>query len=86
MRKKRKFLAIGDCNTLGVNDCYKNSFPERVAHKFEADIVNCGHTMATTREALRIFQDNFDDDVTDVIISFGLTDSWKGFKYAPYVL
>lgn len=86
MKDKRRFIAIGDCNTLGVNDCYKNSFPELVARDLGADVVNCGHTMATTREALRIFQDNFADDVTDVMISFGLTDSWKGFKYSPYVL
>lgn len=81
-----KILALGDCNTLGVENCYKNAYPEMLAKELNAEVKNLGHTMATTREAIELFNEVKDEYFDIVLISFGLTDSWKTFKYAPYVL
>lgn len=81
-----KILALGDCNTLGVENCYKNAYPEMLAKELNATVKNLGHTMATTREAIELFNKVKDEYFDIVLISFGLTDSWKTFKYAPYVL
>lgn len=81
-----KILALGDCNTLGLNDCEYNSFPEQVATALQGQAINLGHTMATTREGVQLFDEHIKADTTLVMLSFGLTDSWRGFKYAPYVL
>lgn len=81
-----KILALGDCNTLGVENCYKNAYPEMLAKELNATVKNLGHTMATTREAIELFNEVKDEYFDIVLISFGLTDSWKTFKYAPYVL
>lgn len=81
-----KILALGDCNTLGIEDCYKNAYPEMLAKALNAEVKNLGHTMATTREAIELFNEVKDEDFDIVLISFGLTDSWKTFKHAPYVL
>ena len=80
-----RILAIGDCNTLGTGDLTKNTFAERFARHLGAEITNLGTTMATTREGVRLFRDHFKGhDI--VLIQFGLVDSWRTFKYAPYVL
>jgi lysophospholipase L1-like esterase len=42
--------------------------------------------MSTTREGLRLCHDYFNTETTIVTIQFGLVDSWKTFKYSPYVL
>jgi len=81
-----KILALGDCNTRGIEECYYNAYPEILAKKLDAEIKNLGHTMATTREAIELFNEVKKNAYDIVIISFGLTDSWKTFKYAPYVL
>ena len=81
-----KILALGDCNTRGIEECYHNAYPELVAKELKADVVNLGHTMATTREGIKLFNEVKDQYFDIVLISFGLTDSWKTFKYAPYVL
>ena len=81
-----KILALGDCNTMGIEECYNNAYPELVAKELQADVVNLGHTMATTREGIELFNEVKDQYFDIVLISFGLTDSWKTFKHAPYVL
>ena len=80
-----KILALGDCNTLGVQSCKYNAFPEHFAQALNAEVKNLGHTMATSREIVNLYRDHYQDH--DIItLSVGLTDSWRGFKYAPYVL
>ena len=81
-----KILALGDCNTRGVRECYNNAYPEMLAKELNAEVKNLGHTMATTREAVELFNEVKDEYFDIVLISFGLTDSWKTFKHAPYVL
>ncbi|KIM04177.1 MAG: hypothetical protein KU29_10775 [Sulfurovum sp. FS06-10] len=48
--------------------------------------MNCGYTMSTTREGKNFFRKHFQSDISIITIQFGLVDSWKTFKYAPYVL
>ncbi len=79
-------LALGDCNTLGVQSLVDNAYPERCAKALNKTVSNCGFTMATTNEMLYFFQDFKEKETEIVLIQYGLVDSWKTFKYAPYVL
>ena len=79
-------LALGDCNTLGVQSLVDNAYPECCALALNKTVSNCGFTMATTNEMLYFFQDFKDDETEIILIQYGLADSWKTFKYAPYVL
>lgn len=81
-----QILSFGDCNTLGVGEFKKNSYPERFAQKIDKSIKNCGFTMSTTREMIYFFNEFKSDDTEIILIQYGLVDSWKTFKYAPYVL
>lgn len=81
-----KLLALGDCNTLGVAHFIRNTYVERVARALGYEPINCGCTMATTREALRFFSDYYDPGCAIVTIQYGLVDSWRTFRFAPYVL
>jgi len=81
-----KILALGDCNTEGIKECRHNAYPEILGRELSADVKNLGHTMATTREGLEFFNEYKNEHFDIVLISFGLTDSWKTFKYAPYIL
>jgi len=81
-----KILALGDCNTLGINELKNDSYPERFGMKYNFDVINCGYTMTTTNEAKYFFDKYFDDSVDIVFIQYGVVDSWKTFKYSPYVL
>lgn len=78
-------LALGDCNTQGDTHYKNNSFPEKFAKRINATIQNCGYTMSTTRE-MKYFAKEYLSDANIVLIQYGLVDSWKTFKYAPYVL
>lgn len=80
-----KILAVGDCNTLGAGKLEKNGFPERYGAMEGVTIHNVGHTMATTREGVYLLHD-FMDDAEWIFIQFGLVDSYKTFKYSPYIL
>jgi lysophospholipase L1-like esterase len=82
----QKILAIGDCNTLGADQLGVKSFPERLGALIGAEVINLGHTMATTREGVNILRDSSLDDVDCVFIQFGLVDSYKTFKFSPYIL
>lgn len=79
-------LALGDCNTLGVKYLKGNAYPEMFAKALDKTVDNCGFTMSTTHEMLYFFEDFKEEDTEIVLIQYGLVDSWKTFKYAPYVL
>jgi lysophospholipase L1-like esterase len=79
-------LALGDCNTLGVKDLKGDAYPERFAAALGKSVENCGFTMSTTREMLHFFNAHQDSDQEIILIQYGLVDSWRTFKYAPYVL
>ena len=81
-----KILALGDCNTLGIKHLKGDAYPERFAKALDATFVNCGFTMSTTNEMLHLFQDFKVEDTEIILLQYGLVDSWKTFKYAPYVL
>jgi len=80
-----QILALGDCNTLGAGELKNKSYPERFAAHIGASLINCGYTMSTTREMQYFAQENI-QNADIVLIQYGLVDSWKTFKYAPYVL
>ena len=79
-------LALGDCNTLGVKDLKGDAYPEKFAAALDKRIDNCGFTMSTTREMLHFFKDHTGEQKELILIQYGLVDSWKTFRYAPYVL
>lgn len=81
-----KILALGDCNTLGVQHLVGDAYPERFAKALNKTVDNCGFTMSTTNEMLHFFQDFKDKETEIILIQYGLVDSWKTFQYAPYVL
>lgn len=81
-----EILALGDCNTLGIGNLRFNSYSERFAKKINKSVKNCGFTMSTTREMIHFFNDFKSDNTEIILIQYGLVDSWKTFKYAPYVL
>jgi len=80
-----KLLAIGDCNTLGAGELEAFSYPERLANLCNAQVINCGLTMSTSREGVAILKDNISDDIDCILIQFGLVDAYNTFRYAPYV-
>jgi lysophospholipase L1-like esterase len=81
-------LALGDCNTLGYGSVRGRTYVERVAEVLGCPAVNLGFTMSTTREALRFLADHRGERerVSWVTVQYGLVDSWRTFRYAPYVL
>jgi len=81
-----EILALGDCNTLGVGELQGKAYANLFAKSIDKSIKNCGFTMSTTREMKYFFQDFIEDDTEIILIQYGLVDSWKTFKYAPYVL
>ena len=85
MKTFRKILAIGDCNTLGAKALAGKSYPEKTGEWLDAEVRNLGHTMATTREGIHLLK-NYLGDADCVFIQFGLVDSYKTFKYSPYIL
>ncbi len=81
-----KIFSIGDCNTKGIKELEFNFYPERLGKKLNASVFNYGFTMSSTREGKRIFNKFYNDSFDIITIQFGLVDSWKTFKYSPYVL
>jgi lysophospholipase L1-like esterase len=84
--QKKKVLFLGDCNTLGTPEIEGDAYPEQLAQHLNIDVINCGHTMSTTREGCEYFKKKFTKDIDLLCIQYGLVDSWLTFKYAPYVL
>jgi len=81
-----EILALGDCNLLGDTKYQQNAYPERFAKLIGKRVYNAGYTMSTTREMLYFFEEYFSNECNIVLIQYGLVDSWKTFRYAPYVL
>jgi lysophospholipase L1-like esterase len=79
-------LFLGDCNTRGTPDIEGQAYPEKVAQALGTSIKNCGHTMTTTREGWHYFERFYDENVSLVVLQYGLVDAWRTFKHAPYVL
>ena len=86
MGKPIRYVALGDCNTVGEISNMGNAYPERVALQQDWALENYGYTMSTTREGLQFF--NLKDVAnTDILsIQYGLVDSWLTFKGSPFVL
>jgi len=83
---KKKVLFLGDCNTLGTPEIEGKAYPEQLTKHLNIEVINCGHTMSTTREGLEYFKEKFSTDIDLLCIQYGLVDAWLTFKYAPYVL
>jgi hypothetical protein len=81
-----QILALGDCNMSGDVKFKNNSYVERFAKILDMTCINAGYTMSTTKEMEYFFQDYYTQDTEIVLIQYGLVDSWKTFKYSPYVL
>ncbi|MEX2476773.1 SGNH/GDSL hydrolase family protein [Marinobacter sp.] len=79
-------IAYGDCNTEGLEGYHEPVWAELVAGHFGLDLVNCGHTMSTTRELIRYAQAFPPAHYQVAFIQYGLVDSWLVFRGAPYVL
>jgi lysophospholipase L1-like esterase len=84
--RKKKILAVGDCNTSGIGELNGQSYPERLEKRLQIAVTNCGHTMATSREGYYLLRDNLTIDCSIVIIQFGLGDASLTLRHAPYVL
>ncbi|TLP37798.1 SGNH/GDSL hydrolase family protein [Arcobacter arenosus] len=82
----KKILALGDCNTEGDVHFRNNAFPERFAKQIDFECINCGYTMSTTKEMINFYNDNISEEIDVILIQYGLVDSWRTFKYSPYVL
>lgn len=78
-------LAVGDCITLGIRDCLGNSYPERVAKELGCSVTNKGYTMSSSREGIHLLKDNLQATHDCVILQFGVADSHRTVRYAPYV-
>ncbi len=81
-----EILALGDCNMSGDVNFKHNAYAERFARRIEKSVMNVGYTMATTREMQHFFQNYYTKECDIVLLQYGLVDSWKTFKYAPYVM
>ncbi len=82
----QEIIAVGDCNTLGTKTFESNSYPEILGTLLNAKVTNLGHTMATSREGIRLLHDRLKEGDSVIVIQFGLVDSYQTFKYSPYVL
>ena len=78
--KKMKILFLGDCNTLGTPEIKGNAYPEQLKMHLNIEVINCGHTMSTTREGLEYFKEKFNTEIDILCIQYGLVDSWLTFK------
>ena len=79
-------LALGDCNIIGADRYKGENYIDIISKKLQIDAINCGITMSTTREGVILFNEKKKQDIDIVVVAYGLVDSWKTFKYAPYVL
>ncbi len=79
-------LGLGDCNMLGADKFDSKSYIGLVEKTSNKKVINCAHTMTTSREGLLYFRDNYEKNFELVVVAYGLVDAWKTFKYAPYVL
>jgi len=68
----------------GANRYRGETYIDIVGEELGLPVRNRAITMSTTREGRIIFNEEREADL--VIVAFGLVDSWRTFKYAPYVL
>ena len=81
-----QIVALGDCNTRGTDSIGSNAYPEQLGAMLGKSVCNCGVTMSTTREMIRLYPECIGEETEIVLVQYGLVDSWKTFKYSPYVL
>jgi lysophospholipase L1-like esterase len=86
MSSFNNLLAVGDCITLGIQDCLGNSYPEKLGARLGCPVTNRGFTMSTSREGKNLLEDSLGQQHDCVILQFGVADSHMTFRYAPYVL
>ena len=86
MTSFNNLLAVGDCITLGIQDCLGNSYPEKLGTRLGCRVTNRGFTMSTSREGKHLLEDSLSEDHDCVILQFGVADSHMTFRFAPYVL
>jgi lysophospholipase L1-like esterase len=86
MGKPIRYVALGDCNTVGEISNMGNAYPERVAKQQDWALENYGYTMSTTREGLQFFNLKDVKNADILSIQYGLVDSWLTFKGSPFVL
>ncbi len=79
-------LALGDCNIVGANSFKGKNYVDLVSEALKSEALNLGITMSTTREGKILFDEYRDKSPQILIIAYGLVDSWKTFRFAPYVL
>ncbi len=77
-------LGLGDCNMGGAERYEGKRYLDIVGEVLGKDVKNRAITMSTTREGRIIFDEEQNREL--VIVAYGLVDSWRTFKYAPYVL
>ncbi|NPA83149.1 MAG: SGNH/GDSL hydrolase family protein [Epsilonproteobacteria bacterium] len=77
-------LGLGDCNMGGANGYTGPTYLDLVAEALGMELRNRAITMSTTREGRIIFDEEKEADL--VVVAYGLVDSWRTFRYAPYVL
>ncbi len=86
LMRRSELLFLGDCNTCGTEQVSGSAYPELVGSILDKRIQNCGQTMATTREAMRYFEEFGHEQLSAIFIQYGLVDSWMTIRCAPYVL
>ncbi|MRI58350.1 MAG: hypothetical protein C6H99_02470 [Epsilonproteobacteria bacterium] len=77
-------VGLGDCNMSGAERFEGKTYMELLSQALGEKTINRGITMTTTREGLIILDEY--ESPSLLIVAYGLVDSWKTFKYAPYVL
>ena len=80
-----RILAVGDCIMLGVEQCFKNSYPEKIAAILGVPVNNKGLAMSTSREGRTLLSHNLSRDYDCILLQFGLADAYFTFKYSPYI-
>ncbi|BAF70547.1 SGNH/GDSL hydrolase family protein [Nitratiruptor sp. SB155-2] len=79
-------LALGDCNVKGADKYNGLTYADIVARKLNQPLINAGITMSTVREGKILFDTYKNKKPNIILFGYGLVDSWKTFRYAPYVL
>lgn len=83
---QQAFLFLGDCNTCGTDSLRPHCYPSLIGEQLAANVTNLGLTMSTTREALEFAKQYSLESFDGIFIQYGLVDSWKTIRSAPYVL
>lgn len=76
-----RLLAVGDCNTSGVDGFPHDTMPEELKKLFQAEgkgvhLTNLGQGMYSTREGLACLSE-YHAPADIALINFGLVDAWR---------